>query len=65
MYSVNPAGILANNAGVLNLDFSGEIVLGPHFNIFNDNQIAFYQKEPSLRWNLTKAKFPNSNIKIR
>ncbi|MEK6853290.1 MAG: DUF3656 domain-containing protein [Nanoarchaeota archaeon] len=44
IHSVNPAGILANNVGALDLKFSGEIILGPQMNIFNDRQLAFYQK---------------------
>ncbi len=37
-----PAGILANNVGVLGMELTIPIVLGYQMNIFNDNQLQYY-----------------------
>ncbi len=37
-----PAGILANNVGVLGMELTLPIVLGYQMNIFNDNQLRYY-----------------------
>lgn len=55
---IKPAGILANNVGVLNLDLDCDIILGYQMNIFNDNQIAFYNKNSvtSIELNIEEIK---------
>jgi U32 family peptidase len=40
-----PDGVLANNVGVLNLNLNCPIRLGYQMNIFNDNQLSFYNKQ--------------------
>ncbi len=37
-----PAGILANNVGILGMDLSLPIILSYQMNIFNDNQLQYY-----------------------
>jgi U32 family peptidase len=55
---IKPAGILANNVGLLNLGLDCEIILGYQMNIFNDNQIAFYNKNSvaSIELNVEEIK---------
>jgi len=40
--TIKPDGIMANNVGVLGMELKIPIVLGYQMNIFNDNQIQFY-----------------------
>ncbi|HIH11112.1 TPA: hypothetical protein HA241_02905, partial [Candidatus Woesearchaeota archaeon] len=42
LHLLNPAGIMVNNVGALNLGFRGDIILGYQMNIFNDQQLQFY-----------------------
>ncbi len=39
---VKPDGVLVNNVGVLSLDLKCKKVLGYQMNVFNDNQLQFY-----------------------
>ncbi len=39
---IKPAGILANNVGVLGIGLTIPIVLGYQMNVFNDNQLQWY-----------------------
>jgi len=53
---IKPNGLMANNVGVLELEFAGEIILGPQMNIFNGQQLAVYGHPAvaSLELNLTE-----------